>query len=40
MRSLVKTKLVDFGVFIHVGFISGHSDTKGETELFSVTPAV
>ena len=24
----MKTKLVDFGVFIHVGFILGHSDTK------------
>ena len=29
VRPLVKTKLVDFGVFTHVGFISGHNDTKG-----------
>ena len=29
VRPLVKTKLVDFGVFIHVGLISGYSDTKG-----------
>ena len=35
VRPLVKTKLVDFGVFIHVDFISGGSDTKGVVGQFS-----
>ena len=35
VKPLVKTKLVDFGVFIHVCFISGHSDTKAVVGQYS-----
>ena len=35
VRPLMKTKLVDFGVFIQVGFISGHSGTKGVVGQYS-----
>ena len=31
----MKTKLVDFGVFVHVGIILGHSDTKGVVGQYS-----
>ena len=31
----MKTKLIDFGVLIHVEFISGHSDTKGVVGQYS-----
>ena len=31
----MKTKPVDFGVFIHVDFISGYSDTKGVVGQYS-----
>ena len=31
----MKTKLVDFGVFVHVGIILGYSDTKGVVGQYS-----